>query len=261
MDLLLYILGGVFVLATLFPGVVNTILVHSRQRHPAEPEMNTFAPEELPAEGKDFFARMTEALHREEFVPVVHAVWEPQATQPRYQMWAVNRETREQALAVYSQSGIVKSPYAIRYLEFTAQLRNGTQIDTRNSRHLTRTPPFREKKVYPFPQITNPRQLLKLHRRLVERFAPHEEAVLPPRGEELEAMRQGVIRDLQRMRRMGYLIHDEMENVYRPTWKGAILMTLRIIWPISTFRRMMRRRRGNRLINTLLASDTESAGS
>lgn len=257
MMLLLYILGGVFVLATLFPGVVNTILVHSRQRHPAEPEMTTFRPEELSSEGADFFDRMTEALAREGFQPVVHAVWEPQATQPRYQMRAINRETREMALAVYARSGTAKNPVSIRYLEFNSVFRNGTQIDTSNYRHLTRMPPFREKKVFLFPQITNPRQLLKLHRRVVSRYAGYEEAILPPRGEELEAMRQEVIRDCQRMARMGYLVHDEMENAYRPTWKGSILMTLRIIWPLSTIRRMLLRRRGNRLINTLLVPGAE----
>lgn len=261
MVLLLYILGGVFVLATLFPGIVNTILVHARQRHPAEPEMTTFEPETLSAEGSDFFARMTDALEGEGFEPVVHAVREPQAAQPRYQMLALNRETRDQALAVYMRSGSPKNPYSIRYLEFFTAFRTGTRLETRNSRHLSRMPPVREKKVYIFPQITNPRQLLKIHRRLIERYAAYEEAILPPMGEELESMRKEVIRDLQRMRHMGYLVHDEMENAYRPTWKGAILMTLRIIWPLSSIRRMIRRQKGNRIINSLLSPAEDPAGS
>lgn len=257
MELLLFILGGVFALATLFPGVVNTILVHSRQRHPAEPEFADFRPEDLSAEAADFFARMTDALAREEFHPAAHAVWEPRPGQPLYQMIAVNRETRDQAMAVYERSGSEKQPMTTRYLEFRTVFRNGSEIDTNNRRQLTGLPAIRRKRVFTFRQITNPRQLLKLHRGLVSRFGGYEEPVLPPRGGEAAAVRDAVIRDTQRMAGMGYLALDEMENAYRPTWKGAILMTWRIIWPISALRRMLLRRRGNRLINTLLVPGAE----
>lgn len=257
MPFLLYILGGVFLLATLFPGVMNTLLVHARQRHRAEPEFAPFRPEELPAEAAEFFVRMAEALAREGFEPTGHMAWEPMTGQTVYQMMAANRETRDRAVAVHAKSGPENSPFSSFYLEFSTVFRNGTEIATHNNRQLSVVPSPREKRVFPFPQMTHPRRLYLLHRRLVSRFGGYEEPIPPARKTEVEALRNSVARDYRRLVRMRYLAPDETENVYRPTWKGAILTTWRIIWPISALRRMLLNRRGNRLINTLLVPGAE----
>jgi hypothetical protein len=40
----------------------------------------------------------------------------------------------------------------------------------------------------------------------------------------------------------GYYYLDEARDIYRPTWKGAVLMTWRLLWPIRPLYRAWRRR-------------------
>ena len=47
----------------------------------------------------------------------------------------------------------------------------------------------------------------------------------------------------EHMVRCGYWWRDEDSRVYRPTWKGAVLMTLRSLPPL---RQLIRRRRERR---------------
>ena len=42
----------------------------------------------------------------------------------------------------------------------------------------------------------------------------------------------------------GYYYHDEEHRVYRLTWRGAILMTWKLLWPIKQIRAMLARREG-----------------
>jgi hypothetical protein len=55
----------------------------------------------------------------------------------------------------------------------------------------------------------------------------------------------------------GYYAPDEVRGVLRPTWKGAVLITWRLLWPVKPLYRARRRRSTRRLLAELgVASGT-----
>jgi hypothetical protein len=49
----------------------------------------------------------------------------------------------------------------------------------------------------------------------------------------------------------GYYYRDELAGVQRPTWKGAILMTWKLCWPVKPIRLALRRHGARRLLHEL----------
>lgn len=43
----------------------------------------------------------------------------------------------------------------------------------------------------------------------------------------------------------------EKRDVYRPTWRGAFLMSWRLLWPVKPIVRVLRKRRAARLLSEL----------
>jgi hypothetical protein len=54
--------------------------------------------------------------------------------------------------------------------------------------------------------------------------------ILPPQGREIEHLSTSMTKDLDRQVKTGYLFFDRSANVYRPTLKGAFLMTVNSIF-------------------------------
>jgi hypothetical protein len=49
----------------------------------------------------------------------------------------------------------------------------------------------------------------------------------------------------------GYYAIDEERGVVRPTWKGAVLITWRLLWPVKPMYRSRRRRATRQLLERL----------
>jgi hypothetical protein len=49
----------------------------------------------------------------------------------------------------------------------------------------------------------------------------------------------------------GYMYLSPADKMYRPTWKGAFLMTWPLMWPMTVLRRAARDRRARRLLAEL----------
>jgi hypothetical protein len=72
---------------------------------------------------------------------------------------------------------------------------------------------------------------------------------LPPEGDEIHALSTSFTKTLMRQVEFGYLYLDEAANVFRPTVKGAILMTWKIAWPTGMIKRALIRRKARQLMN------------
>jgi hypothetical protein len=59
------------------------------------------------------------------------------------------------------------------------------------------------------------------------------------------------VRQLDHQISIGYYYLDEARRVQRPTWKGAILVSWKLLWPAKQIRLALRRHRAERLLRQL----------
>ena len=65
--------------------------------------------------------------------------------------------------------------------------------------------------------------------------------------QEVAEVEKSLARDYARQAEAGYFYLDEEADVYRPTWKGAYLMTWTFLWPISRLQKMRTKRDAERI--------------
>jgi hypothetical protein len=102
-----------------------------------------------------------------------------------------------------------------------------------------------------FPEIRKVDRLLWLHRTLVRRFEDgrvRHDAM----GSDPMAYQNRITRRMKDHHiACGYHFLDMDRGVIRPTWKGSILMGLKLSWPAKPIQLAWRRYRARRLIREL----------
>ena len=255
MDVIVFLIAGFFGIKTLLPGIIGPILVHSRQKQPARPEFTSFDPSELDPDIADYFSRSVSAIQDEGFEFLGYTSWSIQDRQRMYFGLLIHREAGDMGMVVYITSGHDKHPVETRYVEFAAEFTVAREINTNNSTQIEVFKKLPERMVFRFPHILSPHQLYLLHRRLKGTYAAAWAPLPPPHGREIQAVHNSIAKEYEKQVRAGYFYLDREEGVYRPTWKGAFLMTWKLIWPFTLFRNILVRRRANRLINELMGEE------
>lgn len=154
-----------------------------------------------------------------------------------YVAYFCNRETSD-----YANVPVLVTPKKIAsYFEFSTCFTNGLVVETNTNGTLPLTPENRELRVFRFPKVTTPEALYRVHRQLLEKYAPGLWIQDEPRGEEMRRFVRTVENYGPRHERIGYMVHDEGGQGYKFTWKGAFLSTWRGLWPSSLFRRLIHR--------------------
>jgi hypothetical protein len=122
------------------------------------------------------------------------------------------------------------------YLEFSSGFTDGVNVTTNNTTALGAFGAAPGKTLQPFPGERDPRQLYRLHRGLVRRFGSF--AVRRARGGRpvAEFLSDGVVLEIERQIGTGYFLRDDDAGVYRPTWKGAVLMAWKMLPPVAAVR-------------------------
>lgn len=228
-DLIILIILG----ASIFiPFVVVPVVVLFTFRMPARPEFSPLAPGGYPAGALDYFNRNSSDLEREGFSVIGDAVqtgFVPNVT--TYIRLLVNRKAGDAAMCAWAETQVGHTKKTHKYVEFCTEFSSNIEINTNNSR----TPPafknIPEKKLFQFPQIQDIHQLYEIHKRETANFTDRfTRKVLPPQGREIEHLSTSMTKDLDRQVKTGYLFFDRSANVYRPTPKGAFLMTMNSIF-------------------------------
>jgi hypothetical protein len=151
------------------------------------------------------------------------------------------------AAAMYTKTGGTR----LRYLEFVTRFAGGETIATNNSRQPRVWAPVRQRRVEQFPGVREPALLYRIHEARVADAgdAPREDPLAT--GDVEGTLRQAVLREMGAQREAGYVYVDPGTGAYRPTWKGAALMTWRLLWPMKTIARARLRRRASALVAAL----------
>lgn len=106
-------------------------------------------------------------------------------------------------------------------------------------------------KMFKFPEITNPHLLYQVHRRLCNNLAAGVERVPWTDGMEVFRLSYGAVKEVRKQAEFGYYYLDEQKDKFRPTWKGAYVMTCGLAWPIGSLRKMRMKSRARATVRSL----------
>jgi len=142
---------------------------------------------------------------------------------------------------------------SVTTLVFTTEFADGTKLTTSNSKVVSLFPRVRTREgTMSFPRIRDPRKLYEIHQASVARFGGAVKRLMAAVEDAAEFLRQGIRVETAKLAETGYYYIDEKYDVYRPTWKGAILMTSKLVWPVKQIRGLIRQGRAARLLRELM---------
>jgi hypothetical protein len=234
----------------LLPHLLGPVIIYLTQKSPAYPDFTVVNPAELPPPIAATFARSGDILAGLGFERVACLYKYGLATNVRsFLMLLVNRETKESALVydMLADTGITTIQRSS--VEFSTDLSDGVEVCTTTGSDPNPYKSYPEKLIHQFPEVKNPWALYRLHREMVSLHAgAGTYSYLPVEGDEIRSMSVSFTKTLMRQVEFGYLYLDEPTNQFRPTLKGAILMTWKLAWPAGMIRRALIRRNARRLM-------------
>jgi hypothetical protein len=135
-------------------------------------------------------------------------------------------------------------------LLFQTRFDDGTEVFTANNQVTSGLPPLPGVTGLWLPEVRNARRLDRIHSQVRDLLGAGKKrlAVGPDPAAFLTA---GQNRMHAHYLETGYYYFDAGGGVYRPTWKGAVLMTWRLLWPIRPLYRAWRRRPTRKLLREL----------
>ena len=258
-----------------FMFLVSPLIVRFSQRMTARSGFELMDWNRVPAEAQKYLQENGQALMALGFHPAAYLYGSGlTANVLPLLVVSINRQTGDKAMTsvFYAGAGGVMK-LKTRYVEFTTWYADGSSVDTNTNGSLGAFIPDPKHPTYRFPDVTDVAQLLALHQRLTQDMEyrlrgdwppavtpqgfTHRVAVpgtikmLPKPGEEVEDLVEVMIDGYERQCRAGRLHYDAGAGAYRPTLRGAYLMTWGLLWPVTVLRRAGRRRRAARLLRTL----------
>jgi hypothetical protein len=141
-----------------------------------------------------------------------------------------------------------KAPSAQSCLtEFSTEFANSPEINTNNSKVLSVFDNSNFKITSVVPGLENPSLLYKVHKSITSASRDEiNELPLPERvAEELE---RDFDKTFRRQSEAGYFYKDESTATYRPTAKGALIMSWKLLWPVGPIRKWQAKQNGARLV-------------
>jgi hypothetical protein len=139
-----------------------------------------------------------------------------------------------------------------RHLTLLLQTRfdDGTEVATGNNELTVGLPSPPEITGLWLPQVHDPRDLCRIHQQVSQALEAGKTRIAI--GPDPEAfLIEGRDRVIAHHVETGYYSYDRIHDIMRPTWKGAILMTWRLRWPVRPLYFAWRQQRTQRLLREL----------
>jgi hypothetical protein len=160
--------------------------------------------------------------------------------------------TQDRAAATFSIGSNEITTIRTPTLTFETKFESGFAVETGNFADAGVFPPDANRNRMHIPRLKNAAVLYEVHRRRRVRYGPRgARAVLPPAGRELDAQREEEVAEKERVRAAGYYWLDAPAGKYRPTWKGAYLMTWKLLFPVGWLRRRGKQVRARRELSEM----------
>jgi hypothetical protein len=169
----------------------------------------------------------------------------------------VNRRTLDSAISSFI---IVEGAMSARkrYVEFVRRYTDGTVVQTNNSDELGAFPAKPNEHTTQFTGLEDLARLYSLHQFVARKRGGTQTPYLRIdnefQGRATDFVARAVIEEsLLAQLETKYL--EEAPKGMRPTWKGAILMAWRELWPVKPLRRLIRRRAADKVLREFAAQN------
>jgi hypothetical protein len=137
-------------------------------------------------------------------------------------------------------------------LGFFTDFDDGLTLVTANNKTRPLTPRIRiHEGSLAVPWIGNPRQLYEIHNACITHFGNSASRVGVPIEDPMQFLRKSHLKETAKFAESGYYYLDEDARVYRLTWRGAILGTWKLLWPIKQIRAVLASRRSARVLHVV----------
>ncbi len=248
-DVMLLVL---FVLAVL-PYTLGPVLVRFTQRTPARPVFEPYdaARHGLSEDVTALLRQTVDALLSEGCRPVAD-LYRVEGTSRTRVVLLAGGTGGEGALAGAGDSTHRKARTATCFVEFITKFADGRQLSVNNNP----LPPVFGRApariVAWLPWVRDPARLRRVNRALLERRYRGVE-VLPfePGDDPAAFLSAALVREMTNQVAIGYYRLDERAQAFRPTWKGAFLMSWKLLEPMRSVQRWLVRRRTEILLREL----------
>lgn len=213
------------------------LVIYRTQRFNSSPTLQRFDLDESPPPGKagKYFRSMDKqfaaiGFERLDCMALPDALPNVRALMVMYQ----NRRTKDLALATMMYGIDLRTDevnLCSSYVEIVARYKDDEikVIQTNNVQLLGSFPPSAGEITYRFPQITKVEDLFDLHCKLIERDGPQGKKYVRLdtdfRGDCLAYLQAVLVESYDKQIGTGYLTRDPDSDDYRPTLKGAFLMS------------------------------------
>jgi hypothetical protein len=137
-------------------------------------------------------------------------------------------------------------------LAFVTDFTDGTKLVTANNVLPSPFPRVRVRESsLSYPTARGPRRLYEIHRACLAHFCGDAIRRLPPIKDPAAYFLESIREEQAKHVEAGYHYLDEKRDLNLLTWKGAYVMTWKLMWPIKPIRAMIRQWRGTRLLKEL----------
>jgi hypothetical protein len=143
------------------------------------------------------------------------------------------------------------SSHTDSYLELSTEFASGLRLETNNNCVLPLTPDPKETLVFRFAEIRDPRELYRLHRQLLEKYAARSWAKPEAKGQEISRWVRTIDNYGPRHVELGYMKTARESGQYELTWKGAALMAWKSMLPAVLVRHLRHRAAMNAELRSL----------
>jgi hypothetical protein len=168
-----------------------------------------------------------------------------------------NRPARDCAMAtaMYAEDVTGTDELKTTYVEFSCRFDDGSIVMTQNSPTLGAFAPRPKTVVGRLPMVQDPARLYRLHAALAARegrgktkgFRLDEEFG----GDAAAFLSRSMYEELEAQVHTGYYSYSWEDETFRPTWKGAVLMTYGLLPPFKAVRLARRARAARELVAEL----------
>lgn len=232
------------------PYVLGPIRIHQRHRQPARPAFVPFDPARhpFPADLAGDIRKNVELLGRAGFAVVADLFRGDQATRMRVMLL----DTPAGEVALVSGAFPARLPQGgACHVEFIARFEGERSFSVLN--HVPGIfPAVPGKEKVRVREVRDPERLFRVYQTLLaRRYGAVKREPLEVRADPAGFLSAAMARELRQQVDTGYYRLDAAADAFRPTWKGAFLMSWKLLSPMREIRLWLADRRGRALLREL----------
>lgn len=226
---------ALLVIFFLFQALFGPVLVKFTQWVRTDPEISAVPPDELPPSCLEKISVYRKELEALGFV--FTGYYDIADLMPNVRVsFALLRNTKRKTWAMVP---VLKSkPLEDCYVEFSTEFSDGEELCTNNSSQLSAFIKTPGKKIFQFPKVGDPGTLIELHDCLQDAHFRNKRVVMVGEDNALRYLKANITRDFIQQAELGFYYLDKDGEKFRLSWKGAVLMTWMLIFPINIIRKI-----------------------